>query len=215
VTAPLVIQDAALARGGRELWSGLDLTVEPGELVAVLGPSGSGKTMMLRAILGLERLRQGGIRVLGNPVRRAGNRAIGYVPQQRPLAPDAPLRGRDLIRFGVDGHRFGPPFPRRADRERVEALIDAGGARSFADRPAGALSGGQQQRLCIARAIALEPEILLFDEPTSALDPISTSRIEDLIDELKKKYCIVIITHNLQQAARISDYAGFMFLGEL
>ena len=77
------------------------------------------------------------------------------------------------------------------------------------------LSGGQQQRLCIARAIALHPEVLLFDEPCSALDPISTGRIEDLIDELRRHYCILIITHNMEQAARISDHVGFMYLGEL
>jgi len=77
------------------------------------------------------------------------------------------------------------------------------------------LSGGQQQRLCIARAIAVEPEVLLFDEPTSALDPISTARIEDLIVELKQKITIVIVTHSMQQAARISDYTAFMYLGEL
>src|SRR5690606_2877025 len=119
---PLEIRGASLRRGGRELWSGLDLDVEPGELIAVLGPSGSGKTTLLRAILGLDRLSGGEITALGQPVRRAGNRRIGYVPQQRPLPPDTALRGRDLVRLGVDGHRFGLPLPRRGDRARVDAL---------------------------------------------------------------------------------------------
>lgn len=207
MTAPLVIENAALARGGRDLWSGLDLIVEPGELVAVLGPSGSGKTMMLRAILGLERLRQGGIRVLGSPVRRAGNRAIGYVPQQRPLPPDAPLRGRDLIRFGVDGHRFGPPMPRRADRDHVETLIDAVGARSFADRPAGALSGGQQQRLRIGQALADDPGLLLCDEPTTSLDLAGQQAVIDLIDRHRRRRGagVLLVTHDINPVLGVVD----------
>jgi phosphate transport system ATP-binding protein len=104
-------------------------------------------------------------------------------------------------------------------KDRVEkALKDAALWDEVKDRlkdSAFSLSGGQQQRLCIARAIAVEPEVLLFDEPTSALDPISTAKIEELIVELKKKITIVIVTHNMQQAARISDFTGFMYLGEL
>jgi phosphate transport system ATP-binding protein len=104
-------------------------------------------------------------------------------------------------------------------KERVEkALIDSALLDEVKDKlkeSAFSLSGGQQQRLCIARAIAVEPKVLLFDEPTSALDPISTSKIEDLIVKLKSKITIVIVTHNMQQAARISDYTAFMYLGEL
>jgi phosphate transport system ATP-binding protein len=104
-------------------------------------------------------------------------------------------------------------------KDRVEkALTDAAIWKEVKDRlkhDANGLSGGQQQRLCIARAIAVEPEILLFDEPTSALDPISTQGIEELVTELKEKVSIVIVTHNMQQAARVSDYTGFMYLGEL
>jgi len=122
---PLQIRHAALRRGERELWSGLDLTVHPGELIAVLGPSGSGKTTLLRAILGLDRLSSGSIHALGEEVRGHGNRRIGYVPQQRPLPRDTALRGRDLIGLGVDGHRFGLPIPRRSDRGRVDRLIEA------------------------------------------------------------------------------------------
>ena len=83
------------------------------------------------------------------------------------------------------------------------------------DRPGTSLSGGQQQRLCIARALAVDPEVLLLDEPCSALDPVSTGKIEELIDEIKQRYTIVIVTHNMQQAARVSDYTAFMYLGEL
>ena len=147
-TAPPVLQirGAALRRGERTLWSGLDLDVAPGELIAVLGPSGSGKTTLLRAILGLEPLSAGTITALGQPVRpgghgRKGNRHIGYLPQARPLPRDTAMRGRDLVALGVNGHRFGLPITRRADRERIDALIDAVGARSFANEPVGVLSG--------------------------------------------------------------------------
>jgi phosphate transport system ATP-binding protein len=104
------------------------------------------------------------------------------------------------------------------DEKIEQSLVQAGLWQEVKDRlhtPATALSGGQQQRVCIARALATEPEILLLDEPTSALDPISTSRIEDLITELKKEWTIVIVTHNLHQAARCSDYTAFMYLGDL
>jgi len=99
-----------------------------------------------------------------------------------------------------------------------ECLTKAGLWREVRDRlrqPGGALSGGQQQRLCIARGVAVRPSVLLLDEPCSALDPISTSKVEELIDELKTDYCIVIVTHNMQQAARTADFTAFMYLGEL
>ncbi|MCR2762790.1 metal ABC transporter ATP-binding protein [Microbacterium sp. zg.B48] len=199
MTAPLQIRDAALRRGNRELWSGLDLTVKPGELIAVLGPSGSGKTTLLRAILGLDRLSSGSIEALGAPVRARGNRRIGYIPQQRPLPRDAALRGRDLVGLGVDGHRFGLPFPRRSDRARVEALIDAVGAREFADRPVGLLSGGEQQRLRVGQALADEPRLLLCDEPLTSLDLANQQAVVGLIDRHRKQTgaAVLLVTHDI------------------
>src|SRR5690606_3566710 len=111
----LSIAGAALRRGDQDLWSGLDLEVRAGEFIAVLGPSGSGKTTLLRSILGLQPLSAGSIRVDGQPVQR-GNPRIGYVPQQRMLAPDTSMRARDLVALGVRGTRFGLPIPRRGDR---------------------------------------------------------------------------------------------------
>jgi zinc/manganese transport system ATP-binding protein len=197
--APLEITGASLRRGDRQLWSGLDLTVEPGELVAVLGPSGSGKTTLLRAILGLEQLSEGRVRVLGEDVRRRGNRRIGYVPQQRPLPPETALRGRDLITLGVDGHRFGLPFPRRGEAQRVERLIDAVGAREFADQPVGLLSGGEQQRLRVGQALADDPALLLCDEPLTSLDLANQQAVVGLIDRHRRETdaAVLLVTHDI------------------
>ena len=200
----LSIRDAALQRGGRELWSGLDLDVHAGELVAVLGPSGSGKTTLLRAILGLEPLSRGEITVVpgqGLPPERPrrGSRRIGYIPQARPLPRDTSLRGRDLVTLGVDGHRFGLPIPRRGDRARVDALIDAVGARDFADRPVGLLSGGEQQRLRAGQALADDPPLLLCDEPLTSLDLANQQAVIGLIDRHRreKDAAVLLVTHDI------------------
>lgn len=209
--APILsIRDAALRRGDRELWSGLDLDVHAGELIAVLGPSGSGKTTLLRAILGLEDLSAGTIEVRGaadagaEPTRggarrHRGNRRTGYIPQARPLARDTALRGRDLVALGVDGHRFGFPIPRRGDRARVDALIDAVGARAFADRPVGQLSGGEQQRLRAGQALADEPVLLLCDEPLTSLDLANQQAVIGLIDRHRreKDAAVLLVTHDI------------------
>lgn len=199
----LSIQGAGLRRGDRALWSGLDLDVAPGELIAVLGPSGSGKTTLLRAILGLEPLSEGTITALGEPVRpgghgRAGNRHIGYLPQARPLPRDTAMRGRDLVSLGVDGHRFGLPITRRADRDRVERLIDAVGARAFADEPVGLLSGGEQQRLRVGQALADDPRLLLCDEPLTSLDLANQQAVVRLIDEHRRTGAgVLLVTHDI------------------
>lgn len=199
MTAPLEIRGAALRRGGRELWSGLDLTVEPGELMAVLGPSGSGKTTLLRAILGLDELSEGTVTALGEPVTGHGNRRIGYIPQQRPLPPETSLRGRDLITLGVDGHRFGLPFPKRGDRARVDALIAEVGGEAFADRPVGLLSGGEQQRLRVGQALADDPRLLLCDEPLTSLDLANQQAVIGLIDRHRKETgaAVLLVTHDI------------------
>jgi zinc/manganese transport system ATP-binding protein len=199
----LSIRGAGLRRGDRALWSGLDLDVAPGELIAVLGPSGSGKTTLLRAILGLEPLSEGTITALDEPVRpggrgRKGNRRVGYLPQARPLPRDTAMRGRDLVSLGVDGHRFGLPITRRADRERVDALIDAVGARPFADQPVGVLSGGEQQRLRVGQALADDPRLLLCDEPLTSLDLANQQAVVRLIDEHRRTGAgVLLVTHDI------------------
>ena len=187
------------AFGRTQAVAGASLRVPSGELVAVLGPSGSGKTTLLRAILGLEPLSRGEITVGGAPVERRGSRSIGYIPQARPLPRDTSLRGRDLVSLGVDGHRFGFPIPRRGDRARVDALIDAVGARDFADRPVGLLSGGEQQRLRAGQALADDPRLLLCDEPLTSLDLANQQAVIGLIDRHRreKDAAVLLVTHDI------------------
>lgn len=205
-------------RGDRELWTELNLTLAEGELVAILGPSGSGKTTLIRAILGLEDLTTGTIDVLGERVVRKGNRRVGYIPQQRPLAPDTSMRGRDLVGLGVNGHRFGFPVRRRADAERVDELLDAVGARSFADRPVGLLSGGEQQRLRAGQALAGDPGLLLCDEPLTSLDLANQQAVVGLIDSYRKASGagVLFVTHDinpvLDSVDRILYLAGGRFM---
>ena len=217
VSPVLEISDAALHRGDRELWSGLDLTVEPGEFIAVLGPSGSGKTTLLRSILGLQPLSSGSIRVAGEPVHR-GNARIGYIPQQRSLAPDTSMRARDLVALGVHGSRFGFPIPHRGDRAKVDRLLEAVGASHFAERRVGLLSGGEQQRLRVGQALADEPALLLCDEPLSNLDLANQVGVTDIIDRQRRERgaAVLFVTHDINpilgRVDRILYIAGGRFL---
>lgn len=205
--SPLRIEGAALRRDGRELWTGLDLDVEPGELIAVLGPSGSGKTTLLRAILGLESLSEGTITVLGGPVTQRGNRRIGYIPQQRPLPRDVALRARDVVALGIDGHRFGFPIPRRGDRASVDRLLAAVGAEGFADRPAGTLSGGEQQRLRVGQALADDPLLLLCDEPLTSLDLANQQAVVGLLERYRRERnaAVLLVTHDINPVLGFVD----------
>lgn len=206
-SSPLRIEGAALRRDGRELWTGLDLDVEPGELIAVLGPSGSGKTTLLRAILGLESLSEGTITVLGGPVTQRGNRRIGYIPQQRPLPRDVALRARDVVALGIDGHRFGFPIPRRGDRASVDRLLAAVGAEGFADRPAGTLSGGEQQRLRVGQALADDPLLLLCDEPLTSLDLANQQAVVGLLERYRRERnaAVLLVTHDINPVLGFVD----------
>ena len=215
--AVLSISDAGLRRDRRELWAGLDLEVQPGEFIAVLGPSGSGKTTLLRAILGLQPLSQGEIRVAGEPVHR-GNPRIGYIPQQRPLPPDTAMRARDVVALGVNGSRFGLPIPRRGDRARVDRLLADVGAADYAERRVGLLSGGEQQRLRVGQALADDPALLLCDEPLSNLDLANQVGVTEIIDRQRKEHgaAVLFVTHDINpilgRVDRILYIAGGRFV---
>jgi len=202
----------------------ITMPIAKNKVTALIGPSGCGKTTLLRSFNRMHDLYPGNkysgeIMFEGRNILQEKEDMIKLRTQigmifQKPTA--FPMSIFDNVAYGM---RLKGIKNKTELQDRVEkALQDAAIWKETSNRlkdDANGLSGGQQQRLCIARAIAVEPEVLLFDEPTSALDPISTQGIEKLIIELKEKVSILIVTHNMQQAARVSDYTGFMYLGDL
>jgi phosphate transport system ATP-binding protein len=212
--------------GQKQVLRGVGVIAEPKMVTAIIGPSGCGKSTLVRCMNRMhEEVRGARVRgkilfdgqdIYGSEVDPVEvRRRIGMV-FQRPN----PFPTMSIFDNAVAGLRLGEGrMPRAELAERAEtALRSAGLWEEVKDRlgePGGKLSGGQQQRLCIARALAVEPEVLLMDEPASALDPASTLRIEELITELKERYTVVIVTHNMQQASRVSDWTLFMLYGEV
>ncbi|MGC2063815.1 MAG: phosphate ABC transporter ATP-binding protein PstB [Thermodesulfovibrionales bacterium] len=202
----------------------INLSVKKNKVTALIGPSGCGKTTLLRCFNRMHDLYpknryEGEIQFQGENILTKGTdlihlrSRIGMVFQK---PTPFPMTIFDNIAYGLKlrGINKRSELSERVERALVHsALWDE--AKDKLNSSAYDLSGGQQQRLVIARALAVNPEVLLFDEPTSALDPISTSKIEELFDKIKKEVTIIIVTHNMQQAARISDWTGFMMLGEL
>jgi zinc/manganese transport system ATP-binding protein len=185
------LRAASMRLGGRLLWDGLDLSVAPGEFLAVLGPNGAGKTTLLKVLLGLLEL-SGGSALIGGVPPRDGRDRIGYVPQLRAFDRGLPVRGRDLVRFGFDG-------PRQQAHAAVEAALEAVGARAYADAPIGRLSGGEQQRLRIAQALLGHPPLLLCDEPLLSLDPSHQHDVTALLDRRRREdgTAVVFVTHEI------------------
>jgi phosphate transport system ATP-binding protein len=220
----LAARDFHLYYGAHHALKGVSLEIPSGSVTAIIGPSGCGKSTLLRSFNRMNDLIPG--------VRTLGHLAVSGI--------DVGARSTDVVelrrRVGMVFQRPNP-FPKSIfenvsfglrmlgmnDREQLASRVELGLRRAALwdevhdrlDRSALQLSGGQQQRLCIARCLAVEPEVILMDEPASALDPTATARIEELVLELKGRYTIVVVTHNMQQAARISDFTAFMLQGEL
>ncbi|RGD65863.1 phosphate ABC transporter ATP-binding protein [Lachnospiraceae bacterium OF09-6] len=201
----------------------VNLDIEPNKITAFIGPSGCGKSTLLKSLNRMNDLVEGcriegdirldGEDIYGDMDVNLLRKRVGMVFQK---ANPFPMSIYDNIAYGPRTH--GIRSKEKLDDIVEKSLRDAAIWDETKDRlkkSALGMSGGQQQRLCIARALAVQPEVLLMDEPTSALDPISTSKIEDLALELKKNYTIVIVTHNMQQAVRISDNTAFFLLGEM
>ena len=210
----LSIRDAALAYGQRRLWSGLDLDIAAGEFVAVLGPNGTGKTSLLRAILGLQPLTAGTVKLLGEPTRKGDGR-VGYVPQQKLLGAGTPLRARDLVALGIDGTRPGIPFASKQTRAKVDAALEAVGATRYARQPVADLSGGEQQRVRIAQAIASDPALLLCDEPLLSLDLAHQRGVSELIDEQRRRLdtAVLFVTHDVNPILGMVDRVLYLANG--
>ena len=219
----IAVKDLDLYYGDFKALKTVNMRIAPNEVTAFIGPSGCGKSTLLKSLNRMNDLVEGckitgeilldGEDIYGNIDVNQLRKRVGMVFQKpNPF----PMSVYDNIAYGPRTHGIRSKV--KLDEIVEKSLRGAAIWDELKDRlkkSALGLSGGQQQRLCIARALAVEPEVLLMDEPTSALDPISTSKIEDLAMELKNDYTIVIVTHNMQQAARISDKTAFFLLGEL
>ena len=217
-------RDLNLWYGDAQALKDVTIAIPENKVTAVIGPSGCGKSTFIRCINRMNDLikdcRVTGELIIGG--RNIYDRDVDVVALRKSIGmvfqkPNPfPMSIYDNIAYGprVHGICGGDELDGTVEASiRAAALWDE--VSGILDRSALDLSGGQQQRLCIARTLAVKPEVILFDEPCSALDPISTARIEDLIGELKREYTIVIVTHNMQQAARVSDYTSFFLLGEM
>ena len=209
--------------GTKQALKDINFSIKENTITAVIGPSGCGKTTLIRSINRMNEMTPGatvkGSVFLDDTDVYASDpviikRRIGMVFQKPNPFPTMSIYDNVAAGLKLNGVK-----DKRLINEVVESsLKDAvlwDEVKNELDKPGMSLSGGQQQRLCIARALAMQPEVLLMDEPTSALDPIASSKIEELMDNLKKDLTIIIVTHNMQQAARVSDFTAFMYLGEL
>lgn len=218
------IRDLSVAFGNRKAISNVSMDIRSGRITTIIGPSGCGKTTILRVINRMNDLIEKSVTtgtvkiddidIYGEDFDVINLRThVGMVFQESNLFPKSIFE--NLV--------FGPRLRGTTNKEKLLEIAETSSKKAFLwdeikdrlDTPAMNLSVGEQQRLCIARALAVEPEILLMDEPASALDPVSTAKIEDLIYNLKKQYTILLVTHNMQQAGRIGDYTAFFFQGKL
>ncbi|HCM19523.1 MAG TPA: phosphate ABC transporter ATP-binding protein [Porphyromonadaceae bacterium] len=209
---------------GKKAVDNVSADIYPNTITAIMGPSGCGKSTLLRGINRMHDLypnvkTTGEIYLKGRNVLTMNamevRRMAGMVFQQPNPFPTMSIYDNVLAGYSLNGIRLGKKEKDEIVRESLQSVALWDEVKDVMNKRGSFLSGGQQQRLCIARTLALKPEVLLMDEPTSALDPISTNKIEELLLGLKRQFTIIIVTHNMSQAARISDNSMFMFLGEL
>jgi phosphate transport system ATP-binding protein len=224
--------EVAFDIAGFSLWYGanqalfdVDIRIPARAVTAIIGPSGCGKSTFLRALNRMHELTPGTriagrLRLFGEDLYAAAidpvvvRRRVGMVFQKSNPFPTMSIADNVLVGLRLNGVRDRAILRDRLEESlRMAALWDE--VKDHLNRPGISLSGGQQQRLCIARALAVQPEVLLMDEPCSALDPIATAKIEELINELRARYTLIIVTHNMQQAARVSNRTAFFYLGKL
>ena len=214
------VSGAAVRRGTRTIWSGVDLRIGQGEFVAVLGPNGAGKSTLLDVVLGLLPLSAGTATVLGERPG-AGKDRIGYLPQRRSFDSQTRIRGREVVRLGLDGSRWGLPVPApfsrsaRAAGEKVEEMIALVGAEHYAARPIGELSGGEQQRLLIAQALVREPRLLLLDEPLDSLDLSNQGAVAALVQRIceTQGVTVLMVAHDVNPILSYLDRVVYFAAG--
>jgi zinc/manganese transport system ATP-binding protein len=214
----LSVGDLDVRLGGRQILTDVGFEIGPGQFTGLIGSNGAGKTTLMRVILGLQSPTRGTVRLSGAPDGpRTARRSVGYVPQKFLLDPDLPLRARDMVALGIDGHRLGVPLPSRARRERVDEMLAAVGAEEFADKRVGRLSGGEQQRVLIAHALVSRPRLLLLDEPLANLDIRSVREIVTLISRLarQQQVAVLISAHEVNPLLHVMDQVVYIASGRV
>jgi zinc/manganese transport system ATP-binding protein len=212
--AVLSVEGLGVRIAGRQILDGVDFAIAPAEFTGLIGSNGAGKTTLFRAILGLQAATAGQILVDGRPRTRRTD-SIGYVPQKFLLDPDLPLRGRDLVGLGLDARRLGFTVNRRRRAERVEEMLAAVGAESFADTRVGRLSGGEQQRILIAHALVSGPRLLLADEPLANLDLRSSQEVVALLARVcrERGVAVLISAHEINALLPVMDRVVYLANG--
>jgi zinc/manganese transport system ATP-binding protein len=207
----LVVDRVSVSFPGHSVLHEVDFKLAAGEFCGLIGSNGSGKTTLLRTILGFQTPQTGSIRING----ASGLSAVGYVPQKIALDPYLPLRARDLVSLGLDGHRLGLPLPSRQRREAVDEMLKAVDAERFADQRIGELSGGQQQRMMIAHALVRRPQILLLDEPLANLDIRSVAEIVALLRRLcvEHRIAVLLSAHDMNPLLPVMDRIVYLANG--
>jgi zinc/manganese transport system ATP-binding protein len=219
---PLLTLDGIGVRlGGRQVLSDVTFSLEKGDFTGIIGPNGAGKTTLLRVILGLIEPSGGRVLVDGEPLHRKTLRnknraAIGYVPQKLVIDQDMPLRARDVVSLGLDGHRLGFGFPSRQRRELVDAALADVGADGYADARVGELSGGEQQRVLVAHALISRPKLLLLDEPLANLDLRSEQEIVTVLGKLAREHEISVLlsAHDMNPLLAVMDRIVYVANGQ-
>jgi zinc/manganese transport system ATP-binding protein len=202
-TTALNVAGVSVQLGGRQILDQITFELRAGELTGLIGSNGAGKTTLFRVILGLQAVTSGAVQVGA----QGGQQAVGYVPQKFLLDPDMPLRGRDLVGLGIDGHRFGLPRPSKSRRSRIQEMLEAVDAQGFADARVGQLSGGEQQRILIAHALISRPQLLLLDEPLANLDLRSAREVVSLLSRVatEQGVSVLISAHEMNPLLPVMD----------
>jgi zinc/manganese transport system ATP-binding protein len=204
----LRLDGAGVRLGGRQILRDVSLRIGSGEFAGLIGPNGAGKTTLLRVILGLQQVTEGRVDLRAS---------VGYVPQKLLIEPDMPLRVRDVVSLGIDGHKFGITLPSRHRRERVEQMLCAVGADSYANARVGELSGGEQQRVMIAHALISKPDLLLLDEPLANLDISSAQGIVSVLSRLSTEEGIAVLlsAHDMNPLLPVMDRIVYVAAGHV
>lgn len=202
---------------GRQILGGVSFSVRAGEFTGVIGANGAGKTTMFRVILGLQPSSAGRVVICGASSKHPEPGTIGYVPQKVVLEPDTPLRVKDFVALGLDGHRLGLPLPSRERRERVDQMVAAVGADHLARSRVGMLSGGELQRVLIAHALASRPKLLILDEPLANLDLKSEQEVVELLGRLAREQhvSVMLAAHDMNPLLPVMDRVVYVAGGRV